>query len=106
MEMGLGIHGEPGVERTSIKPAGEIAEDLVNSIVDDLPYNTGDEVAVLVNGLGATPVMELYILNKSVSELCQQKGLRIYRTYVNEFMTSRPFLRPSQNSSHLQNNSL
>ncbi len=88
MEVGLGIHGEPGVEKTEIKPAAEIASNLVESIVEDLPFKDGDEIALLVNGLGATPVMELYILNKSVQELCREKGLKVYKTYVEEYMTS------------------
>ncbi len=88
MELGLGIHGEPGIKRTKIMSAEKIAEDLVESIVSDLPFNEGDEVAVMVNGLGATPMMELYILNKSVAELCEQKGIKVYRTYVGEYMTA------------------
>jgi len=88
MEVGLGIHGEPGVEKTKIKPAAEIAHNLFDSIVEDLPFKPGDEVALLVNGLGATPIMELYILNKTVQELCQKKGLKVYKTYVDEYMTS------------------
>jgi dihydroxyacetone kinase-like protein len=88
MEVGLGIHGEPGVEKTRIKPAAEIARNLFESVVEDLPFKSGDEVALLVNGLGATPVMELYILNKSVQELCQKNGIKVYKTFVDEYMTS------------------
>lgn len=88
MEVGLGIHGEPGVEKTKIKSALEIAENLVDSIVEDLPFKSGDEVALLINGLGATPVMELYILNKSVQDLCRKRGIKVYKTYVDEYMTS------------------
>lgn len=88
MEVGLGIHGEPGVEKIKIKPAADIAKNLVESIIEDLPFKAGDEVALLVNGLGSTPIMELYILNKSVAEICREKGIKVYKTYVNEFMTS------------------
>lgn len=88
MEIGLGIHGEPGVRRGKIAPAAEIASDLTGSVIADLPFKSGDEVAVLVNGLGATPLMELYILNRSVAAICREHGLSVYRTYVGEFMTS------------------
>ncbi|MCK4258467.1 MAG: dihydroxyacetone kinase subunit DhaK [Halanaerobiales bacterium] len=88
IELGLGIHGEPGIKKTKVMAAEDVAKDLVESIVADLPFNEGDEVAVMVNGLGATPMMELYILNKTVAELCEQKGIKIYRTFVGEYMTS------------------
>jgi dihydroxyacetone kinase-like protein len=88
LEIGLGIHGEPGTQRTTMLSAAEIASRLGESIVNDLPFQAGDEVALLVNGLGATPLMELYILNRNMAQFCQAKGLRIYRTYVGEMMTS------------------
>jgi dihydroxyacetone kinase-like protein len=88
IEIGLGIHGEPGTQRTKLLSAAEIASQLGESIVNDLPFQAGDEVALLVNGLGATPLMELYILNRNMADFCQAKGLRIYRTYVGEMMTS------------------
>lgn len=88
MEIGLGIHGEPGVKRAKIMSAREIADNLAKSIILDLPFNPGEEVAVLVNGLGGTPLMELYILNRNLTELCQKLELKIYKTYVNNFMTS------------------
>jgi len=88
IEIGMGIHGEPGVKRAKIMSAREIADNLVKSIILDLPFNPGEEVAVLVNGLGGTPLMELYILNRNLAELCQKLGLKIYKTYVNNFMTS------------------
>jgi dihydroxyacetone kinase-like protein len=88
MEIGMGIHGEPGISRTKLTTADEITATLLNKIIDDLPYQAGDEVAVMVNGLGATPLMELYIMNKKISEICSGKGIRIHRTYVGEFMTA------------------
>jgi dihydroxyacetone kinase-like protein len=88
MEIGMGIHGEPGVRRTTLLTAAEIAAQLGESIVNDLPFQAGDEVALLVNGLGATPLMELYILNQNVADFCRKKGLHIYRTYVGEMMTA------------------
>jgi len=68
MEIGMGIHGEPGVRRGALEPVDAIARDLIGAIVDDLPHDPGDSVDVLVNGLGATPVEELYILYRSVAE--------------------------------------
>src|SRR5690554_768891 len=88
MEIGLGIHGEPGVEKTKIKTADEIACNLFESIVEDLAFKAGEETVLLVNGLGATPLMELYILNNSVQELCRKKGIKVFKTYVGEYMTS------------------
>jgi dihydroxyacetone kinase-like protein len=88
MEIGMGIHGEPGTHRTTMLTAAEIAAQLGESIFNDLPFQAGDEVALLVNGLGATPLMELYILNRNIADFCKSKGLIIYRTYVGEMMTS------------------
>ena len=73
----MGIHGEQGVETTKIKSAKEIAEILVGRILDDYDYS-GSEVAVLVNGLGGTPLMELYILNLEVQKILEEKGIKAY----------------------------
>ncbi len=88
MEIGMGIHGEPGINRGPLVEADEIVAHLMGKIVEDLPYGAGDEVAVMVNGLGATPLMELYVMNRKVAEICAGKGIRIHRTYVGEFMTA------------------
>ncbi len=72
----------------SLEPAAEIADQLVGRIVPDLPFNTGDEVAVLVNGLGATPREELYILFRSVHAGLTSAGVRVRRTWVGEYATS------------------
>ena len=88
VEIGMGIHGEPGITRCKITSADEITAVLLEKILTDLPFAKGDEVAVLVNGLGATPLMELYIVNKKVSEICTEHGIKIYRTYVGEYMTA------------------
>jgi dihydroxyacetone kinase-like protein len=88
IEIGMGIHGEPGISRCKIKEADEITSVLLEKIIVDLPFRKDDEVAVLVNGLGATPLMELYIINKKISEVCAEKGIKIYRTYVGEYMTA------------------
>lgn len=88
MEIGMGIHGEPGISRTCLDAADNVTALLTEKIVADLPYQAGDEVAVLVNGLGATPLMELYIVNRKVSEVLAAKGIKVYKTYVGEYMTS------------------
>ena len=88
MELGIGIHGEPGTERTEVKEADEIVEDLVNSVLEDLPFEADDEVAVIVNGMGGTPLMELYIANRKVNQMLVDKGIKTYKTFVGEYMTS------------------
>jgi len=88
MEIGMGIHGEPGTHREEIKTSDEITEHLVNKILDDMHLEDGTEVAVMVNGLCSTPLMELYIVNKKVSEMLTEKGIKIHKTFVGEFMTS------------------
>lgn len=88
MEIGMGIHGEPGTHREEIKTSDEITEHLVNKILDDMHLEDGTEVAVMVNGLCSTPLMELYIVNKKVNEMLTEKGIKIHRTFVGEFMTS------------------
>lgn len=88
MEVGIGHHGEPGIEVTSLKPADEVAKMMVDVIVPDLPFVSGDETAVILSGLGATPVMELYILYNKVEELLAAKGIKVYRSYVGNYFTS------------------
>lgn len=87
MEIGMGIHGEPGIERTKIKTAKEIAEILLNKILSDYNYRDG-EVALLVNGLGATPLMELYILNGEIQKVLEEKGIKVYKTLVGNYTTA------------------
>lgn len=88
MEMGIGHHGEPGVEVTDLKSADEIARMIMDIILPDLPFVRGDEVVVLVSGLGATPIMELYILYSMVYDILADAGIRVYRPYVGNFFTS------------------
>lgn len=88
MEIGMGIHGEPGIERTKLKTNDEVVETMLGKILEDLPYRNGDEVSVLVNGLGATPLEELYIAYRRVHKLLTDKGIKIYRNYIGEFATS------------------
>lgn len=87
VEVGMGIHGEPGINREKLVPARELAEKLVGHILADYDYS-GSEVAVLVNGLGGTPLMELYILYNEVEKILTAKGIGIYRAFVGNYMTS------------------
>ena len=87
MEVGIGIHGEPGTHRDEIRTADDTADLLLDQILADIDY-TGSEVAVMINGAGATPLMELYIINNHVADVLKEKGIRVYRTYVGEYMTS------------------
>ncbi len=88
MEVGIGHHGEPGVEVTDIKSADGIAQMMLDIILPDLPFESGDEVVVLVSGLGATPIMELYILYNKFEEILTKDGITVYRPYVGNFFTS------------------
>jgi len=88
MEIGMGIHGEPGVRRGPLESADAIAHELTSAILADLPYRRGDQVGVLVNGLGATPKEELYILYRSVAGILDEEGIRVHRVWVGEYATS------------------
>ncbi len=88
IEFGVGIHGEPGIAREKLPTAGELAKRMVDQIVGDIPFKAGDEVAVMINGLGATPLQELYLLNNSVAACLEAKELKIHRTFVGNFMTA------------------
>jgi dihydroxyacetone kinase-like protein len=88
MEIGMGIHGEPGIERSEILPANEVAEILLTKVLEDLKPAQNSKVAVLINGLGATPLMELYIVNKKVSQLLQEQNIDVYETFIGEYMTA------------------
>ena len=85
--VGIGIHGEPGTHKEEMRPADEIVDLLLEKILADLDYS-GSEVAVMINGSGATPLMELFIINNHVADVLAEKGIRIYRTLVGEYMTS------------------
>lgn len=88
MEIGMGIHGEPGIRRGKLRSADEIVDEMLSPILADLPFGSGDEVAVLVNGLGATPLEELYVMYRRVQHVLDEQGIRIHRSYVGEFATS------------------
>jgi len=87
IEVGIGIHGEPGVRKEKMKPVNEIVDDLLAHILKDLDY-TGSEVAVMVNSAGATPQMELLIAYNHVADVLAAKGIKVYRALVGEYMTS------------------
>lgn len=88
MEVGIGHHGEPGVRVQKLVSADEMAEIMLDIILPDLPFAEGDRVVVLVSGLGATPVMEQYILFNRIAEILDEKKISIYRSYVGNYFTS------------------
>ncbi|MES1239657.1 MAG: dihydroxyacetone kinase subunit DhaK, partial [Chloroflexota bacterium] len=88
MEIGMGIHGEPGVRRGRLEPADAVTDSLVDALLDDLPQDRGTRVDILVNGLGATPVEELYIVYRRAAERLAGAGLEIRRRFVGEYATS------------------
>ena len=88
MEVGVGIHGEPGRRRAKILPADGIVDELLGAVVPDLPYSSGDEVALMINGLGGTPISELYLLYGIAHTKLAEKGIRVWRSYVGEYCTS------------------
>lgn len=88
MEIGMGIHGEPGVRRGSLETADEIGQDLMGAIFGDLQVDSGDEAVVLINGLGATPKEELYILYRTAHRLLRDKNISVHRAMVGEYATS------------------
>ena len=88
MEIGMGIHGETGIRRGKIEPADQIVDEMLGQIVADLPYESGDEVAVLVNGLGATTLDEQYIVTRRIDKVLADKGISVHRYYVGEYATA------------------
>lgn len=88
VEIGMGIHGEPGTHREKISSADLVVEQLVNKILENIEINKGDEVAVMVNGLAATPYMELFIVNKKLNEMLTEREIKIHKTFLGEYMTS------------------
>ena len=88
IEMGIGIHGEPGRERIKIITSAKIAETMMEAICSDIPYKNGDDVICMVNGMGATPLMELYTLYNDVAKIAEKKGLKTVRNLVGNYVTS------------------
>jgi dihydroxyacetone kinase-like protein len=88
IEIGIGIHGEPGRTRMKIRPADEIAEMLLTPTLSDLPYRSGDRVLAFVNSMGGTPSIELYIVYRKVHEILSGQGIQITRSLVGAYITS------------------
>ena len=92
IEIGMGIHGEPGISKSEVKESKELAKILLDKILEDYKASgietEGGEFALMVNGLGATPLMELYILNGDVQAYLAEKGVKVYKTFVGNYMTA------------------
>ena len=88
IEMGVGIHGEPGRRRYKMKPVNEIVEEMFTAVSQDLPFKAGDRVALMINGMGGTPISELYIAYRDAALLCQKAGLTVDKNYVGNYCTS------------------
>ncbi|WP_331236477.1 dihydroxyacetone kinase subunit DhaK [Natronorarus salvus] len=88
IELGIGIHGEPGVERTGVMSADEVTEELASHVLDDLELEEGAEVATIVNGMGGTPLMELYVVNRRLQGLLGEQGIGTWDAWVGDYMTS------------------
>ena len=86
MEVGIGHHGEPGIEVVPIETADKMAKRMTDIVLPDYPFESGDEVIVLVSGLGATPVMELYVLYNEIEKILEKKGIRVHRSYVGNYL--------------------
>ncbi len=88
IEIGMGIHGEPGIEVKKMMPADDIADTMVSKLLEDIPLKAGDEISVMVNGLGATPLEELLIVYRRIFRRMEQLGVRVYMPHIGEFATS------------------
>jgi phosphoenolpyruvate---glycerone phosphotransferase subunit DhaK len=88
MEIGIGIHGEPGRYREPLGPASQIVERLATAVVEDLPYQSGDRVLAFVNGMGGTPLIELYIVYRELNRFLQERGITIERQLIGNYITS------------------
>lgn len=95
MEVGVGPHGEPGIEVVPLEDAKGMAKRMVDLLIRDLPFASGDTVAVIINGMGATPLNEQYILFEEVAKLLDERNIRIYRSYVGNFLTSMDMMGAS-----------
>jgi phosphoenolpyruvate---glycerone phosphotransferase subunit DhaK len=88
MEIGIGIHGEPGRERRKLAPASEIVESLATPVIDDIPFEEGDEVLAFVNSMGGTPSIELYVVYNDLQKLLEGRGIKITRNLIGAYITS------------------
>jgi dihydroxyacetone kinase-like protein len=101
MEIGMGIHGEPGISRKKLAPADAVIDEMMERIFVEQDYKRGDTVAVLVNGLGGTPMEELYILFRRVSQLLEERDVTAKYVWVGEFATSMEMAGASVSILHL-----
>ncbi len=88
MEIGIGIHGEPGRERMKLQPASEIVRILATVVLDDLPFSEGDQVLAFVNGMGGTPLIELYVVYNELAKICAERNITITRNLIGSYITS------------------
>ena len=88
MEIGIGIHGEPGRQRVKLRPADEIVEMLMEPILNDLPFKSGDRVLLFVNGMGGTPLIELYIVYRKAHQVLESRGIQVVRNLIGPYITS------------------
>ncbi|HEV7751413.1 MAG TPA: dihydroxyacetone kinase subunit DhaK [Baekduia sp.] len=88
MEIGIGIHGEPGRYREPLAPASVVVERLASAVVEDLPYNSGDQVLAMVNGMGGTPLIELFVVYRELHHFLQERGITITRRLIGNYITS------------------
>ena len=95
MEYGVGIHGDPGIQRENIPSADELAKRMTDALAEELNVTQGEEVTVLVNGFGSTPLQELYLFNYAVAKVLHEKNIRIYRSFAGNYMTSIDMLGAS-----------
>jgi phosphoenolpyruvate---glycerone phosphotransferase subunit DhaK len=101
MEIGMGIHGEPGIRRGPLRPADEVTDEIMDALLAEMKASRGDRVAVLVNSLGATPLMELYILHARVTQRLAEAGLSVHRALVGPYCTSLDMAGASITLMHL-----
>jgi dihydroxyacetone kinase len=106
MEIGMGIHGEPGIKREKLHTADEIAERMTEAILADITIPKGGKAAVMLNGLGATPLEELLILYNKVHDILDSHGVAVYRVYTGEFATSMEMAGASLTIFHLADQEL
>lgn len=88
VELGVGIHGEPGRSREKLRSADALVDTIFEAVASDLPFKSGDKVGLMINGLGGTPISELYLLYRHAAQLCQKRGLTVVRNYVGNYCTS------------------
>lgn len=103
MEVGMGIHGEPGIERSKIKPADEVVDEIMDHILADSGIAKGDKVYVLVNGLGGLPVMDQYVCYRRVNQILNEKGIEIHKAEVGNYATSMDMIGMSVTLLKLDN---